>query len=126
MPIDEPPPSTSDDEGSLRLISREALAVLVTDDAVQLVEALGPSFFADARLPGAINLPPDRVDAMAPRLLPDSAQPVVVYCSRTCTNAEETARHLLRLGYRDVRVFAAGKEDWVEAGLPVERDADPA
>jgi len=102
-------------------ISRDQLVVQLASARVRLVEALGPSFHADARLPGAVNLPPGRVRELAAQVLPDRLMPVVVYCSRTCSNAEDTARRLVRLGYRDVRVFAEGKEDWIEAGLPVER-----
>ena len=89
---------------------------------VRLVEALGPAFFADAHLPGAVNIPPDRVDHLAARLLPDVDAPVVVYCSGTCSNSDSTARRLVELGYTNVRVYQGGKEDWIEAGLPVERD----
>jgi rhodanese-related sulfurtransferase len=113
------------DHEPIERISRDALVACLTDPGARLVEALGPSFFGDVRLPGAVNLPPARVDDLAARVLPDASDMIVVYCSRTCSNAEETARRLVRLGYRDVRVFAEGKEDWIEAGLPIERDPGP-
>lgn len=78
-------------------------------------------FFADAHLPGAVNIPPGQVEALAPRLLPDREREIVVYCSGTCSNASVVARRLEDLGYREVTVYAGGKEDWVEHGLPVER-----
>lgn len=105
-------------------ISREEVAAHL-GDGMRLVEALGPAFFGDAHLPGAVNIPPDRVAHLAPRLLPDRDGLVVVYCSAMCTNSDSTARALLELGYRDVRVYRGGKEDWIEAGLPVERDEAP-
>ena len=86
-----------------------------------LVEALGPAYFDDAHLPGAVNIPPDQVDRLAPALLPDPAAQIVVYCSGTCHNSEVAAQRLVDLGYRDVHVYLGGKEDWVEHGLPVER-----
>jgi len=95
---------------------------MVAAGQVQLVEALGPAFFADVRLPGAVNVPPHQVDRIAARLLPDPGVPIVVYCSSRCASAPETARRLVELGYRDVRVYPGGKEEWAEAGLPVERD----
>jgi rhodanese-related sulfurtransferase len=103
-----------------RTVSRTELQRLVAVGAVQLVGALGPDFSVDARLPGALNIPPGRVDELAASLL-DRSRPVVVYCSRTCYNAEATARRLVELGQPDVWVYAGGKEDWVEAGVPVER-----
>lgn len=95
---------------------------MVAAGAVVLVEALGPAFFADVRLPGAVNVPPHQVDGLARRLLPERDRTIVVYCSRACASAPQTARRLADLGYRDVRIYPGGKEEWVEAGLPVERD----
>ncbi|MDQ3895849.1 MAG: rhodanese-like domain-containing protein [Actinomycetota bacterium] len=87
----------------------------------QLVEALGSAYFADAHLPGAINIPPDQVDRLAPRLLPDLDAEIVVYCSATCRNSEAVGRRLEDLGYRRVLVYPDGKEDWIANALPVER-----
>ena len=88
-----------------------------------LVEALGSGYYADAHLPGAINIPPDQVDRLARELLPDVAAEVVVYASATSENARIVARRLRQLGYERIAVYAGGKEDWVEQGLPVEREA---
>ena len=106
-------------------ISRDELhRELAGEAAPTLVEALGAAFFDDAHLPGAINIPPDQVDRLAPSLLTDVDASIVVYCSGTCENSEIAARRLEELGYRSVRVYLGGKEDWVEHGLPVERTAD--
>jgi rhodanese-related sulfurtransferase len=106
-------------------ISRDELhRELAGDAGPTLVEALGPAYYADAHLPGAINIPPDQVDRLATTLLPDLDAPIVVYCSGTCRNSEIAARRLEELGYGSVRVYLGGKEDWVEHGLPVERNSD--
>jgi rhodanese-related sulfurtransferase len=106
-------------------ISRDDLYRDLTDTSPPvLVEALGPAYYDDAHLPGALNMPPDQVDRLAPVLLPDKEARVVVYCSGTCHNSEIAARRLQELGYRDVLVYLGGKEDWVEHGLPVERSHD--
>ena len=90
------------------------------DDFV-LVDALAPLSYGAAHLPGAVNIPPDRVDALAERRIPDRGTPVVVYCAGAdCDSSVEVARRLLELGYRDVAHYAGGKKDWAEAGLPVE------
>jgi rhodanese-related sulfurtransferase len=108
-------------------ISREELERRLTrGDALTLVEALGPAYFDDAHLPGAVNIPPDQVDRLAPTLLPDPSASIVVYCSGTCHNSEIAAQRLVDLGYLDVRVYLGGKEDWVEHGLAVERRPDRA
>jgi rhodanese-related sulfurtransferase len=113
------------DMASPKPISRDELhRSLTTGDPLTLVEALGPAYFDDAHLPGAVNIPPDQVDRLAPALLPDSGAHIVVYCSGTCHNSEIAAQRLVDLGYRDVHVYLGGKEDWVEHGLPVVRSHD--
>ena len=86
-----------------------------------LIEALGAAYFADAHLPRALNLPPDHVDRLAARLLPDLHAPVVVYGSGAGDSSRIVARRLEELGYSQVRIYAGGKEEWVEHGLPVDR-----
>lgn len=105
-------------------ISRDALhRSLRHGEPIVVVEALGAGYFADAHIPGALNMPPDQVDALSSRLIPDRSVPVVVYCSGTCENSEIAAARLEALGYANVRVYLGGKEDWVEHGLPIERSS---
>ena len=106
-----------------RTIDREALrAALAGPRPPVLLEALGRRYFDDGHLPGAIAFPPAELATLAPTVLPDRAAPVVVYCaSVTCANSHQVARKLTELGYADVAVYAGGKSDWAEAGLPLER-----
>lgn len=103
-------------------ISREDLAAkLDGGHAVVLVEALPEPYYRRAHLPGAINIPAERVAELAPMLLPDLDAEIVVYCANlTCPSSEVAARALLELGYRHVREYAAGKQDWIDAALPTE------
>ena len=91
-----------------------------------LVEALGAAYFADAHLPGAINIPPGQVDRLAPVLISDVDARIVVYCSRRGDSSRIVARELEELCYSDVRVYEGGKEDWVEHGLRVVRPSNDA
>lgn len=91
-------------------------------EPLAIVEALAPEQFRQGHLPGAVNVPPDRVRALAPTLLPDRQKEVVVYCSGVICKASATvARELAALGYTNVGHYAGGKADWTGAGLPVER-----
>lgn len=88
---------------------------------ITLVEALPPKYFDQGHLPGAINIPHDRVRELAPALLPDKEAPIAVYCaSASCRNSKLAAETLRSLGYGKVREYVEGKQDWVEAGLPLE------
>jgi rhodanese-related sulfurtransferase len=86
-----------------------------------LIEVLGAAYWADAHLPGALNIPANRIATHASGLLPDLEAEIVVYSSATDRNSNVAARRLAALGYRRVRVYAEGKEHWIEHGLPVER-----
>jgi len=86
-----------------------------------IVDALSPISFAASHLPGAINIPPERVDELAERRIPARDTEVVVYCaSPGCESSVEVAMRLIELGYRNVRHYAGGKREWADAGLPLE------
>ncbi len=108
-------------------ITREQLqAKLDRGEQVVLVEALPERYYLDAHLPGAINIPHDQIDALAPTMLPDKDAQIVVYCaSGPCKNSGIAARRLVALGYSNVLDYYEGKQDWVAAGLPVESGPAP-
>ena len=90
-------------------------------DALVLVDALPLIAFAASHLPGAINIPPESVDALAPIRIPDLGTEVVVYCANPeCESSVEVAERLVELGYRNVLHYSGGKEGWRDAGLPLE------
>jgi rhodanese-related sulfurtransferase len=89
------------------------------DDFV-LVEALSQKHYQSSHLPGAINLPYEFVDE-AEKVLPDKKAEIIVYCMNPeCVASAEEARELEEMGYERVLHYAAGKQDWIKAGLPVE------
>lgn len=64
-------------------ISRFELKRLVEEKRpFTLVETLSPQSFAEGHLPGAINLPPDQIEQLAPTMLPDKNAEIVVYCAK--------------------------------------------
>ena len=107
----------------MKLIERDTLnRKLQSGAAPTLVEALPEKYWRDWHLPRAKNLPHDQVRQLAPTVLPDRDAEIVVYCaSATCQNSHIAARLLAQMGYENVAVYAGGKQDWQEAGLPVER-----
>jgi rhodanese-related sulfurtransferase len=103
-------------------VDRESLRrKLERGEELVLVDALGPLSYAAAHLPGAINIPPERVDAVAGRRIPDLEAQVIVYCANpSCESSVQVAARLVELGYRNVSHYAGGKDDWRAAGLPLE------
>jgi rhodanese-related sulfurtransferase len=91
-----------------------------------LVEALPAQDFRTLHLPGAINIPADQVQTMAPDPLPNRDVEVIVYCAGpACHASKNAANALMELGYSNVRHYAGGKQDWISTGLPVVRDEKP-
>lgn len=106
----------------IRTISRQDLqARIERKEPLVILEALPESYYQTGHLPGAFNLPHDRVRDLAPVLVPHKDTAVVTYCaSATCRNSHIAADTLRGMGYTDVSVYAEGKQDWIEAGLPLE------
>lgn len=102
-------------------ITRERLkAKMDRRDDFVLVEALSKGHYESSHLPGAINLPYEFVDE-AETVLPDKDAEIVVYCMNPdCVASAEEARELEEMGYAKVLHYAAGKQDWIRAGLPIE------
>jgi rhodanese-related sulfurtransferase len=65
----------------VRTIPREDLKDKIDrgEDFV-LVETLPEEQYRHTHLPGALNLPPDRLRESAPELLPDKEAEIVLYC----------------------------------------------
>jgi rhodanese-related sulfurtransferase len=105
----------------------ELLAKIERGDDFVLVDALAPMIYAHSHLPGAINLPPTAVDALrCTKRIPDLDTQIVVYCANPdCDDSVVTAQRLTALGYRNVRHYAGGKDEWRERGFPLERAGKP-
>ncbi len=106
-------------------ITRDELRTAIDAGGVVVLEALPPMYFDKEHLPTARILPLDDIDELAPLLIASTDTPVVTYCSNTaCNNSSIAADRLTALGYANVRKYAEGKQDWMEAGLPVEHGPD--
>jgi rhodanese-related sulfurtransferase len=102
-------------------ITRDELKAGLDNGTLTAVDALPESYYAQEHLPGALNLVADDVPARAAELLPDRDVAIVTYCSNTaCGNSGHVAAALTKLGYSNVRKYAEGIQDWVQAGLPTE------
>ena len=65
-----------------KTISRDELKQKIDrKDKFLLVETLPAATYHHAHLPGAVNMPPDKVTDLAPALLPEKYAEIVVYCA---------------------------------------------
>ena len=66
----------------MEIVSREELkGKMDRGESFTLVETLQEVAYQHEHLPGAVNLPPDRVRELAPTVLPDKGAEIIVYCS---------------------------------------------
>lgn len=106
------------------IIDRDEFRAGLDAGTLTAVDALPESYYQQQHLPGAVNLTADEVEERASALLPDKSAAIVTYCSNpACQNSTQVAVKLEQLGYRNVRKYAAGIEDWTEAGLPTQTGA---
>ncbi|MDD5677027.1 MAG: rhodanese-like domain-containing protein [Kiritimatiellae bacterium] len=106
----------------LTLITLETLMEMKENkEAFTLVDTLSGESYHEGHIPGAINIPVDKIDQLAPTLL-DKRATIVTYCGGyACTASTRAARTLLDLGYKHTLDFKAGKKGWQDAGLEMEK-----
>lgn len=84
-----------------------------------------PEDFKAGHIQGAINLPYEEFEEHASQVLPKLPKEgeIIAYCDGSeCETSLQLARELLELGYKDVKVFFGGWQEWQKAGLSVETD----
>jgi rhodanese-related sulfurtransferase len=65
-------------------VSTEDLrARLDRKENIKVVETLAPERFREAHIPGALNIPPEKIKELAPQLLPNKNVEIVTYCANT-------------------------------------------
>jgi len=90
---------------------------LQSDRPPVLINVLSREVYRKRRVPGSISVPQDDIDQVQ-QIVPDTAQPIVVYCANAdCTASPESAERLEELGYTNVHDFEGGLAGWRQAGF---------
>ena len=106
------------DRDGLETVTREQLRERLDRGEVVLVDVRPEAEYAAGHLPGAISIPPDRLDELLDDLPADGD--VVAYCRGPyCVYADDAVRALTRRGRRAARL-EDGLPEWRRAGGPVE------
>lgn len=63
--------------------TKELRAKLDRKENITLVETLAPERFREGHLPGAVNVPPEQLQQLAPQLLPNKNAEIITYCAST-------------------------------------------
>ncbi len=80
--------------------------------------------FGRGHIAGALNLPAEEFTKRFPEfapMLPRETE-IVIYCdSKHCELSRQVAGQLTQLGYRSVRIFYHGWDEWSPRGWPTEK-----
>jgi hydroxyacylglutathione hydrolase len=95
----------------------ELLEAMTARAAPVMLDVRSPEEFAQGHLPGAINIPFQRVSSGISELPADRAELLVVYCGHG-PRAWIAGRALRRLGFTDIRYLKGHMAGWRRAGLP--------
>ena len=107
----------------IKFITIEQLLEMMTNNQkFKLVEVLDEENFKSGHIPGAINLPIDKLKNLAPKHL-KKTDTIVVYCaSYACHASTGAAEILLKMGYNKTLDFKGSKKLWVDSGLELEEN----
>jgi rhodanese-related sulfurtransferase len=61
--------------------TKDLKAKLGRNETIKVVEALAPERYGEAHIPGAVNIPPDKIKELAPQLLPNKDAEIITYCA---------------------------------------------
>lgn len=100
-------------------VSRSELLARMKSGDVQVLDVRPADEFALGHLPGALNIPLDKLERKLAALDPDKE--IVAYCrGRYCVLSFETVAILRSKGFK-VRRLQDGLPEWKAAGLPISR-----
>jgi hydroxyacylglutathione hydrolase len=88
---------------------------LRTKPGLQLLDVRRPAEYATGHVPGAVNLPLDRLETEAARL--DPSRPTAVICAGGYRSSAGTSV-LQRRGFRELYNVVGGTSAWLAAGFP--------
>jgi rhodanese-related sulfurtransferase len=63
--------------------TQDLKAKLDRKEPVTIVETLAPERYGEGHIPGALNIPPDKIKELAPQLLPNKDAAIITYCSNS-------------------------------------------
>src|SRR5215469_12006884 len=64
-----------------KVISTKEMKEKVDRKHATVVETLAAERFREAHIPGAINIPPEKIKELAGQLLPDTGSEIITYCT---------------------------------------------
>ena len=95
-------------------------AAELADNGALLVDVREDMEFAQARIPGSVNVPLSGLEALDIPAAPD--QPIIFFCASGNRTNVHRGRLQAKAGETPGYVLGGGIVEWAQAGLPIETD----
>jgi rhodanese-related sulfurtransferase len=119
-------PATARADGTpLTYITTEQLAARLQETVpskggLTIIDARARVEYQEAHIPGAINIPAEKIAAVLPRMVKDHRRELAFYCNGPkCTKSQKAARMAITLGYPNVLEYNEGMPGWGRARMPI-------
>ena|ERR1700684_1245074 len=98
--------------------TKDLKAKLDRKEKIKVVETLAPERYREAHIPGALNIPPDKIKELAPQLLPDKDVEIVTSAvTRIDTPANTPPVNWRPWATRRLRIIPRGSRDGWKQGF---------
>ena len=107
-------------EQKVHTLSFDGLVKMYQENAkFVLIDARSREDYDKKHLPGAVNIPLEDLANFSNRL--DKSEEIVTYCGGfQCPVSTQAAKELMGLGFKNVRDYKGGIQEWTEKGYPTE------
>ena len=121
------PPSYDKTSDSPPISLVEAMSLYNSPNTI-FIDARPKEDYLKGHIKGALNLYMEEYDTWAPKVLPNVPKEatIVTYCGADeCELSLFLARNMTFDGYKNMKIFFGGWEEWVKAGLPTSVGENP-
>ena len=94
----------SSSSGYRQISMDEAVKMMRDEKDYIILDVRRPDEFAEGHIPGAINIPNEKIGSAEIAELPDKSQLILVYC-RSGRRSKEASEKLVKLGYTNIVEF---------------------
>ncbi|MBI4667558.1 MAG: rhodanese-like domain-containing protein [Nitrospinae bacterium] len=101
-------------------VTPDAAKEAMESGAIQtLIDVRTPGEFQQARIPGAIHIPLDKLASKMDSLKNRREESILLYC-RTHNRSAMAAKYLSGEGFKNLKILNGGITSWASQGLPLE------
>lgn len=121
------PPSYDKTSDSPPISLADAMSLYNSPHTI-FIDARTKEDYLKGHIKGALNLYMEEYDTWAPKVLPNVPKEatIVTYCGADeCELSLFLARNMTFDGYKNIKIFFGGWEEWVKAGLPTSTSENP-